>query len=113
MKIKFDFNKIIGYFNLDSEKGLSVNSFRDWKVLLVCSSLFLVIVFSVDIYTLLNIKSKIDLVASGVKDNKELKINETDLNNVLEEMEIKAENFKRISGSSPSHASVSTTTPAM
>lgn len=111
MKIKFDFNKIIGYFNLDSEKGLSVNALRDWKVLLVSFATLLLVAFGVDAYSLLKSKGGAEAPPQVSGGGADIKINESALNEVLSELEAREKVF---SGSLRSFSPVipaATTTP--
>jgi hypothetical protein len=98
MKFKFDFKKIISYFNLDGERGLAINSVRDWKVLLACALLVLVAVSAFDISILLRVKSELDVAVQTPSVSKEIKTDEQGLNQVLKNMEERAANFASISG---------------
>lgn len=44
MKIKLDFNKIIGYFIYRNERFLAIKSERDWKALIVCFLVILLVI---------------------------------------------------------------------
>ncbi len=95
MKLQVDFKRVIGYFNLNSERGLFVNWSRDWKVALVCSFMLLVIVFAVDASTLLSVKDKIEApVESGSKD-KEVRINDALLQKALGDISARKEIFNK------------------
>lgn len=94
MKLKFDFKRIISYFNLSTERGLSTNPARDWKVLLICSVIFLIFIFAVDVNTLSNVKQETGVDVQGGGGEKELKVNEVMLGDVLNTIDRRAEVFK-------------------
>ena len=81
---KFDFKKIIGYFNLDSEMGKEIRIFRDWKIILICFFLFLAVVFLANFYILR--ESQKDLYNNFVPEGKVLTIQRNSIKEIIEEI---------------------------
>ncbi|NOY35481.1 MAG: hypothetical protein GXP44_00965 [bacterium] len=93
---KIDFSKIIGYFNLYSEDGVSIKALRDWKVLFFCSVFLFASLLAVDFCFFLA-HNKVNETAPGALIGKSAaSLNRRDLNDVLKELDAKERNFENI-----------------
>ncbi len=93
---KIDFNKIIGYFNLYSEDGVSIKTLRDWKILFFFSIFLLALLLATDFY-FFRAHNKVNETAPGALTGENgLNLNRRDLNDVLKELDAKKRNFENI-----------------
>lgn len=110
MKLRVDFRGSIGYFNLNSERGLAVNFNRDWRVALVCAFMLLAVVFALDVLSLLSVDKKMGEAVIVTKKESEIKVNDTLLKKVLADIDARKEVFdKNFTVPAPV---IATTTPA-
>ena len=94
---KFDFKRIIRYFNYRSENGVSINVLRDWKAVFYCFIVLAVSFSLLDAYLFLKyqeeLKSEID--TGPVQEEVLITVNRNSLNSVLEELKRKERQFEK------------------
>ncbi|HDO23751.1 MAG TPA: hypothetical protein ENG99_00875 [bacterium] len=94
---RIDFKKILWYFNLRSERGTNIKVLRDWKAAFFCL-IFLFFLFSAaDFYIFWSYSAKKTGFSgrSATSSEEMVRVDQKSLNDVLEKLNMKEQEFKK------------------
>lgn len=92
MKI-IDFKKIIGYFNTHGADSFEIDARRDWKIIIISFSFFLLAILFVDGYVFLKFSSVLEEKIE-TEDKKTITIDKASLDKVLENISEREKRFE-------------------
>jgi|GEM_PF-2716820 len=92
---KINFKKFFNYFNFNSDEGLEIKVFRDWKVIIFSFVFLSLMIIIIDIYIFLRYQKEIDK-EPNIEEVKILTIDRKSLQEAIDKVNIKIDQFQKV-----------------